>query len=173
MLSERMQEALNDQMKWEFYSEFLYLAMAAWFKARSLDGFANWMMVQAEEERAHALMFFDYIAEAGGKAEIRAFDQPKTEYQSVTDVFRTTVEHEKLVTKRINDLMSLAVEEKDHATANFLAWFVKEQVEEVAGPQKILDQLEMGREEGYVLMMLDRELAQRVFTPPAQEGAQA
>ncbi len=173
MLSDRMQEALNDQMKWEFYSEFLYLAMAAWFKSRSLDGFANWMLVQAEEERAHALMFFDYICEAGGKAEIRAFDQPKTDYQSATDVFRTTVEHEKLVTKRINDLMTMAVEEKDHATANFLNWFVKEQVEEVASPQKILDQLEMGKEEGYVLMMLDRELAQRTFTPPAQEAEQA
>ncbi|MGQ9475080.1 MAG: ferritin [Actinomycetota bacterium] len=167
MLSEKMQEALNDQMKWEFYSEFLYLAMAGYFKSRSLDGFANWMTVQAEEERTHALMFFNYIAEAGGRPEIRVFDQVQNEYPSVTDVFRTTVEHEKLVTRRINDLMTLAQEEKDHATANFLAWFVKEQVEEVASAQKILDQLDLVKEDGHALMMLDRELAQRVFTPPA------
>lgn len=166
MLSEKMQEALNDQMKWEFYSEFLYLAMAGYFKSRSLDGFANWMMVQAEEERTHAIMFFNYIADAGGRAEIRAFDQMENEYPSVTDVFRATVEHEKLVTRRINDLMSLALEEKDHATASFLDWFVKEQVEEVASPQKILDQLEMVKEGGHAIMMLDRELAQRVFRPP-------
>jgi len=166
MLSERMQEALNDQMKWEFYSEFLYLAMAGYFKSRSLDGFANWMMIQTQEEHAHALMFFNYIAEAGGRPEVRAFDQMQNEYPSVTDVFRVTVEHEKLVTRRINDLMNLALEEKDHATAGFLDWFVKEQVEEVASPQKILDHLEMVKEEGSALMMMDRELAQRVFNPP-------
>ena len=166
MLSEKMQEAMNDQMKWEFYSEFLYLAMAGYFKSRSLDGFANWMTVQAQEEHAHALMFFDYIAEAGGRPEVRAFDQMENEYDSVTDVFRKTVEHEKLVTRRINDLMALALEEKDYATAGFLDWFVKEQVEEVASPQKILDQLELVKEEGNALMMLDRELGQRVFNPP-------
>ncbi len=166
MLSEKMQEALNDQMKWEFYSEFLYLAMAGYLKSRSLDGFANWMMVQTQEEHAHAVMFFNYIADAGGRAEVRAFDQMENEYASVTDVFRKTVEHEKLVTRRINDLMALALEEKDFATAGFLDWFVREQVEEVASPQKILDQLEMTEEGGNALMMLDRELAQRVFNPP-------
>ena len=167
MLSERMQEALNDQMKWEFYSEFLYIAMAGYFLSRSLDGFANWMMVQAEEERTHAKMFFNYINDAGGRPEIRAFDQMENDYDSVIDVFKATVEHEKLVTRRINDLKDLALQEKDHATANFLDWFVKEQIEEVASPQKILDQLELAAGDGQALMMLDRELAQRVFTPPA------
>ncbi|RJP33562.1 MAG: ferritin [Actinobacteria bacterium] len=167
MISQKMQEALNDQMKWEFYSEFLYLAMAGYFKARSLDGFANWMTIQTQEEHAHAMMFFAYIADAGGRPDVRAFDQMENEYDSVTDVFRKTVEHEKLVTMRINDLMDLAVEEKDHATAQFLAWFVKEQVEEVASPQKILDQLELVKEDGNALMMLDRELSQRVFNPPS------
>jgi ferritin len=167
MISEKMQEALNDQMKWEFYSGFLYLAMAGYFRSRSLDGFANWMMIQAQEENAHALMFFAYVADAGGRPDVRAFDQMDNEYDSVSDVFRKTVEHEKLVTRRINDLMGLALEEKDYATAGFLDWFVKEQVEEVASPQKILDQLEMVNEGGNALMMLDRELAQRVFSPPA------
>lgn len=167
MLSERMQEALNDQMKWEFYSAFLYLAMAGYFKSKSLDGFANWMMIQTQEETAHAMMFFNYISDAGGRPDVRAFDQMDNEYSSVTDVFRITVEHEKLVTRRINDLMNLALEEKDHATAGFLDWFVKEQVEEVASPQKILDQLEMVKEQGNALIMMDRELAQRVFHPPA------
>lgn len=167
MLSEKMQEALNDQMKWEFYSEFLYLAMAGYFKSLSLDGFANWMVVQAEEERTHALMFFNYIDEAGGRPYIRAFDQMENEYDSVIDVFKATVEHEKLVTRRINDLMSMALEEKDHATANFIDWFVKEQVEEVAGPQKILDQLELVKGDNRAVLMLDRELGQRIYTPPA------
>ncbi len=166
MLLEKMQEALNDQMKWEFYSAFLYLAMAGYFMSKDLDGFANWMMVQDQEEQAHAMMFFKYIAEAGGRPDVRAFDQMENEYDSITDVFRKTVEHEKLVTRRINDLMDLAVEEKDHATAQFLAWFVKEQVEEVAEPTKILNQLEMIEEQGNALMMMDRELAQRVFNPP-------
>ena len=166
MLSQRMQEALNEQMKWEFYSEFLYVAMAGYFKSRSLDGFANWMMMQAQEEHAHAIMFFDYIDEAGGRIDVRAFEQMENEYASVTDVFRETVEHEKAVTARINDLMELALEEKDYATVGFLDWFVKEQVEEVATPQKILDQLEMVQEKGHALMMMDRELGQRVFTPP-------
>jgi ferritin len=167
MLSVRMQEALNDQMKWEFYSEFLYIAMAGYFLSRSLDGFANWMMIQAQEERAHAMMFFNYINDAGGRPFVLQFDQVENDYRSITDVFEKTVEHEKVVTGRINDLKSTALEEKDHATANFLDWFVKEQVEEVASPQKILDQLKMVREEGGAVMMIDRELAQRVFIPPA------
>jgi ferritin len=167
MLSDSMQEALNDQMKWEFYSEYLYLAMAGYLLSKSLDGIANWMMIQTQEEHAHAMMFFNYINDAGGRPDVRAFDQMENEYDSVTDVFRKTVEHEELVTRRINDLMDLAIQEKDHATAQFLAWFVKEQVEEVASPQKILDQLELVKEEGNALMMLDRELAQRVFNPPA------
>jgi len=167
MLSKKMQEALNDQMKWEFYSAFLYLAMAGYFLSKNLDGFANWMQVQMQEETAHAMMFFKYIDEAGGRPDVRAFDQMENEYKSVTDVFKATVEHEKLVTKRINDLMDLAVKEKDHATAQFLAWFVKEQVEEVAEPTKILEQLKLTKEQGNALMMLDRELGQRVFNPPA------
>jgi ferritin len=170
MLSEKMQEELNDQMKWEFYSSFLYLAMAGYFKSKSLDGFANWMIIQAQEENAHAMMFFNYIDEAGGRPYIRAFDQMENEYESAIDVFKQTVEHEKLVTKRINDLMDLAIEEKDHATCNFIDWFVKEQVEEVAEPTKILDQLEMVKGENRALLMLDRELGQRVFHPPAAAG---
>lgn len=170
MLSERMQEALNDQMKWEFYSEFLYLAMAGYFNSKSLDGFANWMMVQAEEERSHAIMFFNYIDEAGGRVDVRAFDQMDNEYESVIDVLKKTYEHELLVTRRINDLMDLAIEDKDHATAGFLDWFVKEQVEEVANPQKILEQVRMVEGDGRGLLMMDRELAQRVFKPPAAAG---
>ncbi len=166
MLSEKMQEALNDQMKWEFYSAFLYLAMAGYLMSKNLDGFANWMTVQYQEESAHAMMFFTYIDGAGGRPDVRAFDQVENEYESVTEVFRKTVEHEKLVTRRINDLMDLAVGEKDHATVQFLAWFVKEQVEEVAEPEKILNQLELVQEQGNALMMMDRELAQRVFNPP-------
>lgn len=170
MLSEKMQEELNDQMKWEFYSSFLYLAMSGYFKSQSLDGFANWMTVQAQEENAHAMMFFNYIDEAGGRPYIRAFDQMENEYDSVIDVFKATVEHEKLVTKRINDLMDLAIEEKDHATANFINWFVKEQVEEVAEPTKIVDQLGLVKGDNRALLMLDRESGQRVFNPPAAAG---
>ena len=169
MLSERMMKALNKQLNAELYSAYLYLSMAAYFESKNLKGFANWMRVQAQEELTHAMKIFDYINERGGRVYLEAIEKPPTEWKSPLDVFEATYEHEVKVTSMINDLVNMAMEEKDHATYNMLQWFVAEQVEEEASADEIRQQLRMIKEDGRGIMMLDRELKQRAFTPPAQE----
>ena len=169
MLSERMMKSLNKQLNAELYSAYLYLSMAAYFESKNLKGFANWMRVQAQEELMHAMKFFDYINERGGRVYLEAIEKPPTEWKSPLDVFEATYEHEVKVTSMINDLVNMAMEEKDHATYNMLQWFVAEQVEEEASADEIRQQLRMIKEDGRGIMMLDRELKQRTFTPPAQE----
>ena len=169
MLSERMMEALNKQLNAELYSAYLYLSMAAYFESKNLKGFANWMRVQAQEELTHAMKFFDYINERRGRVYLEAIEKPPTEWKSPLDVFEATYEHEVKVTSMINDLVNMSMEEKDHATYNMLQWFVAEQVEEEASADEIRQQLRMIKEDGRGIMMLDRELKQRTFTPPAQE----
>ena len=169
MLSERMMKALNKQLNAELYSAYLYLSMAAYFESKNLKGFANWMRVQAQEELMHAMKFFDYINERGGRVYLEAIEKPPTEWKSPLDVFEATYEHEVKVTSMINDLVNMSMEEKDHATYNMLQWFVAEQVEEEASADEIRQQLRMIKEDGRGIMMLDRELKQRTFTPPAQE----
>jgi len=169
MLSERMMKALNKQLNAELYSAYLYLSMAAYFESKNLKGFANWMRVQAQEELMHAMKFFDYINERGGRVYLEAIEKPPTEWKSPLDVFEATYEHEVKVTSMINDLVNMAMEEKDHATYNMLQWFVAEQVEEEASADEVRQQLRMIKEDGRGIMMLNRELKQRTFTPPAQE----
>jgi len=169
MLSERMMKSLNKQLNAELYSAYLYLSMAAYFESKNLKGFANWMRVQAQEELTHAMKFFDYINERGGRVYLEAIEKPPTEWKSPLDVFEATYEHEVKVTSMINDLVNMSMEEKDHATYNMLQWFVAEQVEEEASADEIRQQLRMIKEDGRGIMMLDRELKQRTFTPPAQE----
>ncbi len=169
MLSERMMKALNKQLNAELYSAYLYLSMAAYFESKNLKGFANWMRVQAQEELMHAMKFFDYINERRGRVYLEAIEKPPTEWKSPLDVFEATYEHEVKVTSMINDLVNMSMEEKDHATYNMLQWFVAEQVEEEASADEIRQQLRMIKEDGRGIMMLDRELKQRTFTPPAQE----
>ena len=169
MLSERMMKSLNKQLNAELYSAYLYLSMAAYFESKNLKGFANWMRVQAQEELMHAMKFFDYINERGGRVYLEAIEKPPTEWKSPLDVFEATYEHEVKVTSMINDLVNMAMEEKDHATYNMLQWFVAEQVEEEASADEIRQQLRMIKEDGRGIMMLNRELKQRTFTPPAQE----
>ena len=169
MLSERMMKSLNKQLNAELYSAYLYLSMAAYFESKNLKGFANWMRVQAQEELTHAMKIFDYINERGGRVYLEAIEKPPTEWKSPLDVFEATYEHEVKVTSMINDLVNMSMEEKDHATYNMLQWFVAEQVEEEASADEIRQQLRMIKEDGRGIMMLDRELKQRTFTPPAQE----
>ena len=169
MLSERMLEALNKQVNAELYSAYLYLSMAAYFESINLKGFSNWMRVQAQEEVSHAMKFFDYINERGGRVKMMAIEKPPTEWNSPLDAFETTYEHETNVTRMINDLVNMAMEEKDHATYNMLQWFVAEQVEEEASADEIRQQLKLIGNDGRGIMMLDRELRQRTFTPPQEE----
>lgn len=166
MVTERMNQALNDQVKWEMFSSYLYLSMSAYFADKGMAGFAQWMRAQAQEEMFHAMKFYDFINERGGRVVLQAIDAPQSEWDGVIAVFEETLAHEQLVTARINDLMNLAIEEKDHATNIFLQWFVSEQVEEEDTVSDVLGQLRMINGEGHGMLMLDRELGQRVFTPP-------
>jgi len=171
MLNQKMQDALNQQINAETFSAYLYLSMAAYFEDKNLMGFANWMRVQAQEELTHTMKFFDYVNERGGRVELKAIEGPETQWESPLAAFETAYNHETKVTRLINDLVNLAIELSDHATNNFLQWFVAEQVEEEASADGIVQRLKMVSNSGAGLFMLDRELSARTFTPPPAEGA--
>ena len=170
MLDDPIQEALNDQLNFELYSGYIYLSMSAWFEAENYPGFANWMYVQYQEETAHAMKFFDYIAERGGQVQLQAIGAPATTWESPLAAFETALHHERIVTGRINDLVVLARERRDQASYNFLQWFIDEQVEEEAAADGIVSQLKRLGDFGPALMMLDREMAARTFVAPAAGG---
>jgi ferritin len=172
MISKKVEQALNGQMNAEFYSAYLYLSMAAYFDSADLGGFANWMQVQFQEELSHGMKFFNHISERGGKVDLKAIEGPPTEWESPLVVFEATLEHEQKVTGLINELVFLAREEKDNATEIFLQWFVNEQVEEEDNASTILGQLKLIKDSPQALFMMDKEMGQRVFTPPAQEGGE-
>lgn len=166
MMKEKMNEAINRQINEEAFSSYLYLSMSAWFERQNLKGFANWMKVQAQEEAVHAKIFFDHIVERGGEVKLLAIAAPKTEWASPLEAFKDTLEHEKHITSCIHSLMDLAIEEKDHAAAIALQWFVTEQVEEEANAEELLAKVEMVGESKNGLFMMDRELGARVFKLP-------
>ena len=170
MIGKKMEDALNDQINAELYSAYLYLAMAAYFDSENLPGFASWMRVQTQEETVHAMKIFDFVSERGGRVALKAIDEPGKEWKSALAAFKAAYEHEQYITGRINDLMNLAIKEKDHATNAFLQWFVNEQVEEETSVDSVVQQLKMAEKAPGALFMMDRELGQRTFTPPAQEG---
>ena len=170
MISKKMEEALNEQVNAELYSSYLYLSMESYFKSQNLNGFANWMRIQTQEEVMHATKIYDFINERGGRVLLKAIEGPQTEWDSALAVFKAAYEHEQKVTGLINSLLDLAIKEKDHATNSFLQWFVNEQVEEESSADDMVQQLKMMEKAPGGMFMLDRELAQRVFTPPAAEG---
>ncbi|NTU99800.1 MAG: ferritin [Methanoregulaceae archaeon] len=161
MLKKTVEDALNKQFNAELYSSYLYLAMSAYFESVSLKGFARWMRVQAKEELAHGIKFYDYIIEQQGTPKLTAIDAPKTPWKSAGAVFEQVCAHEQKVTGLINSLMDLAVKEKDYATQNFLGWFVKEQVEEEANASDILAQITMIGDITGHLFWLDHHLGKR------------
>ena len=163
MLKEKMLNAINEQINAEQYSALLYLSMSAWFSDKGLPGFANWMYVQYQEELTHANKFFNYINERSGRALLKAIDQMPNEWDSIIAVVEATLAHEQHVTALINNLVDIAIEEKDHATQSFLKWYVDEQVEEEANVQEILDTLKLISGQGNGIFMLDRELRNRTF----------
>ncbi len=165
MLNQRLENELNKQINAEIWSAYLYLSMSAFFESKNLTGFANWMKVQYHEEVSHALKLFDYINERDGRVVLQPIAAVDSEWKDVIDVFKTTLKHEQHVTSLINNLVNIAIEEKDHATTNILQWFVSEQVEEEASASDILDQLKLIEGTGAGLFMLDRELKQRLFVP--------
>ena len=166
MLSDKMTEKLNEQIKNELYSGHLYLSMAAYCASKDMNGFANFFIIQEQEERFHAMKFFHYIVDQDKDVKIYGLDQPQTKFNSLEEVFDLAWKHEQKVTQLINGLMEIAVAEKDFATQSFLKWYIDEQVEEEATMLGILKKIRLLGEKGHGIFMLDNELAQRTFTPP-------
>jgi ferritin len=166
MLSQKMQETLNAQINAEYYSSYLYLSMAAWCEEANLKGMANWFRIQSKEEMIHVMKFFQYVLDRKGKVQLTAIDAPPTTWESALAVFEHTLKHEQHVTSLVNNLADLAMAEKDHATHMLLEWFVNEQVEEEAVADQIVGELRLLKGSSEGLYMLDKELAQRVATPP-------
>lgn len=168
MLNKKIQDTINTQINAETYSAYLYLSMSAYFESINLKGFANWMRVQAQEELVHAMKFYDYVNERGGRIILRLVEGPPSEWNSPLAVFEHTYRHEQKVTSMIYNLVDLAIEERDHATHSFLQWFISEQVEEEAGANEILQKLKLLGDAPGGLFMLDRDLAARAFTISAE-----
>ncbi|NOX18316.1 MAG: ferritin [Chlorobi bacterium] len=165
MITEKMQDALNGQLNKELFSSYLYLAMAAYFEAESYAGMARWMNLQAQEEHEHALKFYDYLIKVNARVKLTAIDEPQFEWESPAAAFQAAYKHEQFITQSVNDLADLAMNERDHATAAFLRWFVDEQVEEEATVSEIVDNFKMIGDSKSALFMLDRELGQRTNAP--------
>jgi len=161
MLSKAMQDAINEQIKNELYSAYLYLAMSNYYEEKVLSGFANWMMVQFQEEQGHALRFMEYIHDRGGQVVLKAIDQPPATWTTNLEVFQQVLEHEKKVTGLIYKLYELALKENDYSTQNMLQWFINEQVEEEKNASEIIAKLEMIDARGTAVLMLDHDLGKR------------
>ncbi len=168
MISTKLQEAINSQINKELFSEYLYLSMAAYCESENLDGIANFFHVQTKEEHFHAMKFFAYLNERGGRVKLMPIEGPQTDFKSIEDIFEQTLRHEQFVTKSINEIMDLAIKENDHATKSFLQWFIDEQVEEEATAEKLLHKVKLISGHPHGLFMLDKELAARTFNPPAE-----
>lgn len=177
MIGDRLNEAMNEQIKNELESYYIYISMAAYFHSMSLDGMGHWMRCQAHEEMSHAMKFMQHIIDRGGKVVLHDVRQLKNDWASPREAFKDAYAHEQFISGKINELTSIAREEKDYASEPLLAWFSDEQVEEEAASGKIADEMEMIGEDKSALLMLDRELAQRLFPPgspfdPAATGGE-
>lgn len=165
MINDRMLDALNKHITRESYSAYLYMSMCAWLGRQDLPGLSKWMRVQAQEESCHSLIFFNYVNEQGGKIVLGAVAAPPSDFKSPVEVFEKTLAHEREVSAAIHGLVDVAIKENDHATRQFLEWFVKEQVEEEATAQNMLAQLKrIG--EGSALFLFDKDAGTRAFAVP-------
>jgi ferritin len=161
MIGKAMQDAMNEQINKELFSSYLYLSMAAYYEDMNLPGFANWMRVQAEEEREHAMKFFDFIQERGGRVWLKGIDAPATEWSSSLEVAEEVAAHEAKVTAMIYSLYELALQEKDYPAQVMLQWFINEQVEEEKNAAEIVATLKLIEDRGTAVLMLDHQLAKR------------
>jgi ferritin len=157
----KVASAINDQIEKEFYSNYLYLSMAAHFESNNLKGFGHWLRIQAKEEAEHAMKLFDYLISRGAKVVLKSIEAPPSEWKSYKDLFDDAYKHEQKVTGLITKLVELAKRENDHATEIFLQWFVKEQVEEEASAQEVLHKIQLIGTQGSALFFLDGELGKR------------
>jgi len=161
MPSKALQQAMNDQIRKEFESAYIYLSMSAWMEDKNLPGFAAWLRQQAREESTHALRIYDHLLARGCRVRLQPLHGPATEFKSPLDIFENVKQHEQSVTKSINDLYGLALEDKDYASQVFLEWFITEQVEEEKNSSHVLESVRRVEDNPAALVMLDRELGQR------------
>jgi ferritin len=164
MLSDKLQKALNEQINNELFAAYQYLAMAEYFSAMNLDGFAHWMRLQREEEIGHAMKIFDFVIDRDARVKLSAIAAPPAKFASPLDVLKKALEHERSVTEKINELYAAAKKENDYPTEALMQWFVLEQVEEEASALKVVERLEMAGEDKAALLMIDREMGQRTTT---------
>ena len=167
MLNKKIEEALNAQINAEMWSAYLYLSMAAFCHANGHPGMGHWLEVQFQEEQDHAKILFNYVIQRNGKVDLKAIKEVPTTWESVLDVFESTLKHEQTVTALINNLFALTTQENDYATQSMLKWFIDEQVEEEENATNIIDNLKMIKDNGYGLYMLDKELGARTYTQAA------
>lgn len=168
MIKPAINSAINTQINKELYSAYLYLAMSATAADNGLSGTAAWLETQAQEEMTHVMKFKTFIQQKGGRLVYEAIDAPEFEFTTLAELFAKVLEHEQYVTGLINNLMDIAIDERDHATQIFLHWFVSEQVEEEAGVQEIIDQIKLAGSQAGNLMLIDQKLGARapIFTMP-------
>ena len=162
-MNKKINDAINKQVAAEFYSAFLYLSMSAYCETNNFKGMANWLKVQYQEELTHALKLYQFVLDRGGEVELQQLDKPEVNFTSPYDVFNKAYKHEQKVTGMINDLYELANQEKDYASQELLHWFIKEQVEEEANSSEIANNLEKVGDDGNGLLLIDQQLASRVF----------
>mgnify|MGYP003617349168 FL=1 len=167
MISEKIANLINDQIAKEQYAAQYYLSMSAWFYPQDLDGIANYFRVQSKEELMHADKMFDYLNDVGGEISLGEIAKPPYTFDNAQDVFEKALEHEKLVTKSIFNIVKAANEESDFATIAFLQWFITEQVEEEASASQYVAKIKMVKDNPSALYLFDQELATRVFDPAA------
>lgn len=161
MINKKMNDAFNKQINEEVFSSYLYLSMAAHFDSLGLSGFSRWFRLQAQEEMFHGMKFYNHIVERGGKVELKAIKDPEKKWISPLKAYEAALKHEQHITRCINDLMDLSMNERDHASKSMLQWFVDEQVEEEATATEIIDKLKLAGDRGEMLYMIDKELSAR------------
>ena len=171
MIGQKLQDAINEQINAELYSAYIYLSMAAYLEDQDLPGFAHWMRLQQDEEQLHAMKLFDFVLDRDGRVTLKAIGAPQSEWGSALEVFEDALAHEKKVTGLIHALYQLAVDENDYPTQSMLKWFIDEQVEEEKSASDAVAQLKMMGDFGPGLLMMDREMAQRMPATAAEVGA--
>jgi ferritin len=171
MVSDRIQKLLNDQLNKELFSAYLYLSIEAYLTSQNLPGFAHWFRIQTQEERDHALIFFNYINRIGGRVKLAQIDAPQVEFASIGEALKLTLEHERFVTGSIYGIADASLEERDHKTNTFLQWFITEQVEEEDNADKNIRKFELVKDDGKGILMMDAEMAARVYVQAAPLAA--
>ena len=166
MLNKRIEKTINEQINTETYSSYLYLAMSAYCSELGLAGFANWLKIQAQEELFHSDFMFNYLIERNGRVVLDAIEKPPVEWNNIIEVFEEVLKNEQYISSRINNIVDVALEEKDHATASFYKWFLDEQVEEEATASDVLSKLKLTKGEGSALFFMDQEMQKRIFVQP-------